>query len=195
MLQRYKNKLIASGLYVLKYVPFKRPNLTHPPQLLQGTNRNYQKFIVFGHQRSGSNMMINTLREHPHIVAFSELFVRSRIAFHIDGYDNHSIKLLYLRNKYPIDFLESYIFSSYRKDIKAVGFKLFPDQLNTNNFRCLWQWIEQERDIKVILLTRRNLLAAYTSLFMARKTGKFRIKNESKRTNARSKSKSFRTWI
>ena len=184
MLQRYKNKLIAGGLFLLKYVPFKKPNITNPPQLLQGTNHNYQKFIVFGHQRSGSNMIINTLREHPHIVAFRELFVRSRISFYVDGYDNHSIKLLYLRNKYPIDFLERYIFSSYRKDIKAVGFKLFPDQLNTNNFRCLWQWIKHKQDIKIILLTRHNLLAAYTSLLIARKTEKFGIKNVSERTNA-----------
>jgi hypothetical protein len=128
-------------------------------------------------------MMINTLREHPQIVAFGELFVRSRIGFNVDGYNNHSAKLLYLRNKYPIDFLEHYIFSSYRKDIKAVGFKLFPDQLNMSNFRCLWQWIEQERDIKVILLTRHNLLAMYTSFLVARKTRKFGIKNELQRKN------------
>ena len=43
----------------------------------------------------------------------------------------------------------------------------------------------QNKDIKIILLTRRNLLATYTSLLIAKKTGTFRIiNNESQRTDA-----------
>ena len=127
-------------------------------------------------------MMTGTLRKHPQIVGFGELFVRDRLGFNVEGYDNHSVTFLALRNKYPVEFLERYVFSSYRADIMAVGFKLFPDQIDNDRFACLWQWLKQNRDLKIIYLTRQNLLATYTSLLIAQKDGRFGIRDESKRT-------------
>jgi len=42
---------------------------------LTGPNRTYKKFIVLGHQRSGSSLVIRSLRAHPQVVGFGELFL------------------------------------------------------------------------------------------------------------------------
>ena len=60
------------------------------PQTSQGPNRSYRRFVVLGHARSGSSLLIGSLRRHPQVVAFGELFVAGRIGFNVEGYDNHS---------------------------------------------------------------------------------------------------------
>ncbi|XOF35362.1 MAG: sulfotransferase [Candidatus Electrothrix sp. YB6] len=153
------------------------------PRGLKGSNRSYQKFIILGHQRSGSSMMIGTLRTHPQIVGFGELFTADSVGFNVEGYDNYSTRTLALRNKYPVDFLDRHIFSFYPDEIQAVGFKFFPEHIERNaRFRCIRQWLEQNKDIKLIHLTRKNLLAAYTSLLVAMKDGRFGILDKSERS-------------
>jgi len=184
MLQRYLKKMtmrLNDAVWSLRVHP---SLFDDRPQFFPGPSRNYHKFVILSHQRAGSSMVIGALATHPQIVAFGELFIPKRIGFNIEGYDNDSAKLLYLRDKYPIEFLERYIFSSYSKDIRAVGFKLFPDQLEKSSFQCVWEWLIQNKDIKVILLTRHNLLATYTSLLIAQKTGTWGIMNEAQRTDA-----------
>lgn len=156
--------------------------LDNIPQVYRGLNRNYQKFIILSHQRSGSSMTIGTLRKHPQIIGFGELFTSNRITFNISGFDNYSKPLLYFREKYPVDFLKRYIFTAYRSDIKAVGFKLLPEQIDNKQYKCIWDWLRRNKDIKIIFLTRENLLASYTSRFIAEKAGKFSIRNESERS-------------
>jgi LPS sulfotransferase NodH len=152
------------------------------PRGLEGSNRSYQKFIILGHQRSGSSMMIGTLRTHPQIVGFGELFIADTVGFNVQGY-NSSTKALALRNKYPIEFLDRHIFSSYPDNIQAVGFKFFPEHIERNvRFRCIRQWLEQNKDIKLIHLTRKNLLAAYTSLLIAIKDRRFGIRDKAERS-------------
>jgi len=168
--------------YLIHYLTVTPDALKNRPKILQGPNRNYSKFIVLAHPRSGSDLMIDTLKKHPQIVRFSELFHKRLVNFKVEGYDNRSTKLRALRNKYPVKFLEDYVFSSYRDNIRAVGFKLLPDQIDNNRFGCLWQWLEQNRDLKVISLTRQNLLARYTSQLIAQRDGRHLIKHESERT-------------
>jgi hypothetical protein len=154
------------------------------PQTLQGPNRSYRKFVVLGHARSGSSLVIGSLRRHPQVVAFGELFVAGRIGFNVEGYDNHSRALRRARRAFPLEFLDQYIFSAYPVGKRAVGFKLFPDQLDKRPFRCVWDWMGRNPDLSVVLLTRRNPLAAYTSLLIARQTGVFGIRDASQRPSA-----------
>ena len=132
-------------------------------------------------------MLSGTLAQHPSILGFSELFnLGNRIGFNVKGYDNNSEKLLDLRRKHPVHFLDRYIFSSYREDIRAVGFKLiFPEQLEKEEYQCLSDWLTCNKDLRVILLARRNLLAAHTSLLIAKKTGVYGITDESERPDVR----------
>jgi len=150
---------------------------------MQGPNRGYRKFIVLAHQRSGSSMIIGSLRRHPQVVGFGELFGRLRIGFNVEGYEEqkHSEAMLNARNAFPIEFLDNYIFSSYPEDKRAVGFKLFPDQLAGPHLRCVWEWIGGQRDLAVIFLTRRNLLATYVLLLVAKETGAYGIRQAAER--------------
>lgn len=78
------------------------------------------------------------------------------VGFNVEGYDNNSAKILALRNKYPIEFLNSYIFSSYDEKNRAVGFKFFPEHIEMSpRFRCIWQWLEETENLKIIHLTRK----------------------------------------
>ena len=151
------------------------------PRALQGPNRSYRKFVVLGHARSGSSLLIGSLRRHREIVAFGELFVPERIGFNIEGYDNHSRALWRARRAFPLEFLDQYIFASYPAETRAVGFKLFPDQIDARPFSRVWDWMARNPDLAVILLTRRNLLATYASLMVARKTGVYGIQDASQR--------------
>lgn len=156
--------------------------LDNHPRKFEGHNSDYTKFIVLAHERSGSSLVIRTLRKHPQIISFGEVLNKARPGFRIEGYDDFSLKLFALRNKYPIDFLERYIFPGYQEDIKAVGFKLFPHHIDHDRFRCVWHWLDQNRDVKIIFLTRQNLLATYTSLSIAREDKRFSIKDDSERS-------------
>ena len=121
-------------------------------------------------------MLVESLRSHPEIVGFGELFAPRRITFNVEGYDNQSMRLLALRNRYPVDFLERFVFSGYQREIKAVGFKVFLHQLDNPTFLPVWDWIQRNDRAKILLLLRRNLLAAYTSLLIANKDNRFGIK-------------------
>ncbi|MCI5164918.1 MAG: hypothetical protein D3903_02220 [Candidatus Electrothrix sp. GM3_4] len=183
MIRRYINNAIQKVTLSATSFAVKASDIDSFPRGLEGSNRSYQKFIILGHQRSGSSMMIGTLRTHPQIVGFGELFTVDSVGFNVEGYDNSSTRLLALRNKYPVEFLDRYIFSSYKEDIRSVGFKFFSEHIERNNqFRCIWQWLEANREIKVINLTRKNMLAAYTSLLIAMKDGRFGIRDKTERS-------------
>lgn len=152
------------------------------PPTLVGPNRDYKKFILIGHQRSGSTLIIGSLKKHPQAVTFGELLVEDQIGFNIKGYDNSCETLYQARKAFPIEFLNRYIFSSYPKETKTVGFKLFPDHLDNQHFKGVWDWVKQNQDVAIIFLSRRNKLASYASLLVAKKTKVFNISKDSQRT-------------
>ena len=153
------------------------------PSQYRGNNRDYQKFIIISHHRSASSVTLNTLREHPKVFRFSEVFLERYIQFKNPGYDDYSRKMYFLRKRYPIEFLERQIFTSYRDEFEVVGFKVFPEQLDNQHFSSIWDWLEQHTDVKIIFLTREDLLAYYTSYAIALKTGTWgiNVKNAKKR--------------
>lgn len=151
------------------------------PKEYRGSNHTYQKFIVLAHQRSGSSLVIRSLRAHPNIIAYGEMFGRFK-PHATTEFNSKPLQKRYLRKKYPNEFFDRRIYSSVRNDIQAVGFKLFPHQLDNKYFLNVWNQIQQNKDIKIIFLRRKNLLASYTSLQAAKKTGIYNIRNESQRT-------------
>ena len=151
------------------------------PAEMSGDNVSYTKFLLYSHARSGSSLFIRLLSTHSNIETFGELFVKGRIGFLNKASIENDKRLIYLRNKYPSNFLAKYIYTGYRDHIKAVGFKLFPDQIDDLGRPEFWDWVEKQRDIKIIHLHRSNLLATYCSLMMARKTGTFGITDASDR--------------
>lgn len=127
-------------------------------------------------------MLIGTLRQHSQVLGFGELFKDQEMAFNVAGFENNDKKLLKFRRSYPLRFLDEVIFSSYDDSIKAVGFKLFPDQISNGRERKVWKWLEKNKDINIVLLHRENLLSYATSNAIARNEGKYSIKSEAERS-------------
>lgn len=68
-------------------------------------NYNYKKFIIITRSRTGSNLLISLLNNHPEIEAHGEIFRR-------------------LNGKTPKEIMANY-FSQKPNRIKYVGFKIF----------------------------------------------------------------------
>lgn len=149
-----------------------------------GANFTYQKFVILTHARSGSSLMVQLLKSHPEVLCFGELFVNGRIGFNEEGFDQNHPELMGLRSEAPDRFLEEYVFAGWSEDRRAVGFKLFPDQMDNPQFKGVWDWLERNEDVKIIHLNRNNQLATYASLLKARKTKQFGITDQSSRSSA-----------
>jgi LPS sulfotransferase NodH len=122
------------------------------------------KFVVLTQARTGSNMLVSMLDNHPEIRCIGEVF-NPHSTF---GYENWLRKspLRQITNSYMRDYcVEKYLDSLFalktKDNTRAVGFKvIYPGQFDRwSNFRYYWQTY----DFKIISLVRHNLLRKYLS--------------------------------
>ena len=104
---------------------------------------NYVRFILLTRSRTGSNLLLSFLNAHPEIFAEGEIFAR-------------------LRGRDPIARLES-AFGRQPRRIKAKGFKLFYYHPLDVKADQLWSRLAEVNDIRVIHLTRENVLRTLLS--------------------------------
>jgi LPS sulfotransferase NodH len=133
-------------------------------------------FIVLGHGRSGSTLLVRSLTEHPNVRMFGELFhdtpeERER-AFHAlnkkFGPGRHETSF-YREGEDGGAFLRDSVF--YKRpwsEIMAVGFKMFYLHARGNgNVAKAWDYLAENKDIHVVHLRRANLLECWLSLKIA----------------------------
>jgi LPS sulfotransferase NodH len=160
------NKLKSLGYFLLE-------NLALEMGLING-HLNYQKFIVLGWARTGSNFLRSLLNAHSQIIAFSEIFRDfNTIDWGIPGYKIPSPKMLTLAQNDPIQFLQSEVFKEYPKHVAAVGFKIFYYHAQNEEWQPVWSYLQEHKDFRIIHLKRRNILKTYLSEMRAWKTGKW----------------------
>jgi len=114
--------------------------------------KDYVKFIVMTRSRTGSNLLISLLNSHKNINAQGEIFRR------LNGRNAQNI----LSGIFPKKSLH-----------KCFGFKLFyyhPLDSSQNDYDLIWKQITSDRSIKIIHLTRENLLRVHVSRLIAGKT-------------------------
>jgi LPS sulfotransferase NodH len=109
--------------------------------------RDYRKFIILSRSRTGSNLLLSYLNNHPNIVANHEIFQRPSKK----GYE----KIL---NKQ---------FKMYPKSIKAVGFKIFYNHPLGEENNELWSELVNMKELYVLHLKRKNILRTLISLKLA----------------------------
>ncbi len=126
-----------------------RKNLTEKRDSIFG-NQDYEKYIVITRSRTGSNLLISLLDSHPYILGGGELFRRL---------NNHTCAEVW--NK---------IFISKPKKIKFLGFKLFYYHPMDSEDKGVWDIIKNDKSIKIIHLTRQNMLRTIVSREIADKT-------------------------
>lgn len=153
-------------------------------QIVKGQD-NYQKFIVLTRARTGSNFLMSLLQSHPSIRAFEEIFSRKETKINW-GYPKypHSSEVLKMRKEKPVKFLDEVVFRKFPPSVSAVGFKLFYYQAQSAERQEIWQYLEEDKEIKIIHLKRDNLLKVYLSHYLAKATNQWVLKDEKYRENS-----------
>lgn len=116
-------------------------------------NKNYEKFVVITRSRTGSNLLISLLNSHPNIVAKGEKFSR------LEGKNSNAVW--------------DDIFCKMPKRIKIMGFKIFYYHPLDSDNNEVWNYLKNDKSIKIIHLTRSNMLRTVTSRQIAAKTDKW----------------------
>lgn len=144
---------------------------------LYGDNRVYGRFIVLGHQRTGSTLVTSSLRRNPGVWCFSEVFNPGPIQFFTPGLSNDSRLLKAYRVRDPVGFLERFIFRGYQPRIRAVGFKLFADHMRLPHMEPLVATLAADEGLRCIHVSRANHLRALLSLKLAKSTATWAAKD------------------
>jgi len=139
--------------------------------LNQGS-KDYQKFIILGKGRTGSNMLASALRSHTQIVAYGELFNNAdhhRILWEHPEYIPYRPldRARKFRERDPRKFVEKFVFRRYPLHVAAVGFKLFYYHAQEKSWESLWPLLRGMSGLKVIHITRKNMLRSLLSLKIA----------------------------
>lgn len=123
-----------------------------------------QKFVIFAVPRTGSNFLCKALDSHPEVLCHPELFHPENIYYSGSYLKNGGEKLgkVQIRDWFPKSFINQIWKQNF--DCKAVGFKLMVWQ-NKKAFDL----VLKNKDIKKILLLRRNKLKSYVSEKVAKK--------------------------
>lgn len=125
------------------------------------------KFCIMTARRSGSNFLVSALANCPMILCHGEIFHEE--IFHEDSSEEMSREYFdtldfRVREQDPAKFVDQVY--AMNTNVHAAGFKMFRDQSPV-----ALAYILADRDIKKIVLRRDNILASYSSLQLARKTG------------------------
>jgi hypothetical protein len=135
------------------------------------------QFVQLGHPRSGSSLLLESIIQHPDVNIFGEVFHqnpierlryfragRSRSEWYQDGFHGG-------------EFLRHHVFYDQDQEdhtILASGFKLFYEHARSDSAaRTAWDYVINDRTIKIIHLVRRNLLECLVSLEVAKRSGEW----------------------
>jgi len=163
----------------------------------------YQKFVIVCNIRTGSTLLSSLLSSHPQVVCFFELFHRhlESIPFSVPGYQAKGNRqdIVNMRNADPVQFLKTEIYKPQQQKMRAVGFKLLYPQCRQDNpwwnepefdrwwervgrepswasaKSDLWKYLQENTDIAIIHLKRKNLLRSKLSGLIAQTSGKWGV--------------------
>jgi LPS sulfotransferase NodH len=138
--------------------------------LIQG-HRQYTRFIILGRSRTGSNFLRGLLNDHPNIVTMGEI-LRNENEIDWDSAQYQTTPaILKQYQTQPLDFLNQIVFRKFRPSVQAVGFKLFYYHAQKEPFRTIWEELEEDTQLRVIHIKRRNILRTHLSRAQAARSG------------------------
>ena len=126
------------------------------------------RYILICPARTGSSALVSYLQSHPNICSHPEVFGVHTVEFYgVMGRLKPPIIdwLTELRRRDPIRFLNEFVFYAGKR--KAVGFKFKFEELSLSQFEEATDYLRRNTDIKIIFLTRKNLLKRYVSQYLA----------------------------
>ena len=147
--------------------------------------RAYTRFVILGMGRTGSNFLATSLRSHPDVLCYGELFNNEQTGKRLDwGIPSHRSRppVVNLRDNNTETFINTHLFGRKPGRIKAVGFKLFYYHAERPPQAAIWEHLKAD-DIRIIHLRRNNLLDIYVSLQKAKINGEWSSQSGNKSVN------------
>lgn len=133
----------------------------------------YTRFIILGRSRTGSNLLRGLLSSHASVTIFSELFQnREAISWGLPYYSTSSKILKKFQNE-PVKFLKEQIFRKVPVSTRAVGFKIFYYHAQEGSWKAVWDYLVDNKDIRVLHIKRQNILRTHLSKVRAEQSGKW----------------------
>jgi LPS sulfotransferase NodH len=130
-------------------------------------------FVIIGHPRSGSTLLVNALREHTHVRAYGELF-QEEPEERQRGYGSHLV--LYQDGMDGASFLKDRVYAAPDEvEIMAVGFKLFYAQARDPQAASAWRYLLARKQLRIVHLVRERAFDAYVSLCEANASGRWHL--------------------
>lgn len=109
----------------------------------------YKKFVIISRSRTGSTLLMALLNKHSQVICEGELFKK-------------------LNGKSCLEIWNE-LYSKKPKRIKHVGFKLFYyHPFDTD--KTVWDFIDKDKEVAIVHLTRKNYLEAFVSQKIGEKT-------------------------
>lgn len=138
-----------------------------------------QKFVIITLPRSGSTVLVKTLDNHPQIFCAGELFYFSGKIYHTEcQFPFWRIKFLPNKINYLINFpnvmarlgkfMDKFYAPKEKATVQAIGFKMMYQHILY--MPGIMHYLEK-KNVKVILLTRNDILRNVLSDMKARETG------------------------
>lgn len=127
-----------------------------------------RKFVIFTSGRSGSNLFLSVINQHPQVYCFSELYHPDRIWIGEDC-DSKFLRIkgmFWIRNIFPRLFI--HLVWYFFRERALVGFKYI--WFHTGKIRDV---VLLNPNVKKVLLTRRNVLRTEVSRQIADQTDKW----------------------
>jgi LPS sulfotransferase NodH len=136
------------------------------------------KFVIIGTQRTGTTYIRTMLDNHPDVRCIGEAFLQTKQGseyFHNfkKNYHNGFFKNTFNQNK----IIKHYFDVIFDQDqYKAIGFKLMLNQSKNPIKRYI-----EKNDLKIMIVTRENILKTYISRETAKKSNIFHLKDYKKK--------------
>ncbi|HEV7857548.1 MAG TPA: hypothetical protein VGO91_02775 [Pyrinomonadaceae bacterium] len=139
------------------------------------------KFVILAAPRTGSNWVCSMLNSHPQILCHHEIFNPGGIHYALD-YRHGELDLgsLEERERAPLLFLDRLWQQPFGH--RAVGFKL-----NRQQHAAVFESVLGNRDVRKIILVRRNRVKTFVSEMLAEQTGRWESYEASLRCGERRK--------
>lgn len=119
-------------------------------------DKQYTPFVILCHARTGSTLLHTYLNSHPAIVSLGE-------------YAGSYIKEA--KGEMESCFFKNQVYTAYPKLIKAVGLKFFFKYRDYSRGEACIPELKEMSSLKVIILSRKNMIRTIISSLIADKTG------------------------
>ena len=135
-----------------------------------------KRFVILSTARSGTHLIGRALQNHPEIIDRYEMFMgEPDLAVLARHWNVPAEDVIRLHATDAPAFLEAYVFASPWRGRTVAGFHLFYDQKALSDPAQPWRWLNQQGDVRVVHLLRRNQLRRLLSLKTAVETGKWTL--------------------